>query len=142
MAIEQGKYVFLKYDKGKHGISSNKTIGITTADKEVIDEFNKRLPGEIISVTNKPNNKAVYCRTSCVGKFAKELTKLGLLAKGAEFKFIPQECLLSSINYRCELLAGLIDTDGFIDKVGAISYTTKSIQLADDIKNLVFSLGG
>jgi hypothetical protein len=76
------------------------------------------------------------------GKLSKQLTFLGLYNKKSGDKFIPKECLLAKKEFRIELLAGLIDTDGYIQKKNCIIYTTKSKQLAEDIKNLVFSLGG
>lgn len=56
-------------------------------------------------------------------------------------KFIPQEYLFSSIEDRLELVRGLIDTDGNIDKKGHISFCTISKKLAEDFKFLVRSLG-
>jgi phage/plasmid-associated DNA primase len=132
----------IKRDRGSHGNYTNKSLGITTADKEVINEFEKVYPGIVMNTSTKKNNKASTYSFSVIGDFAKELIRLNQNAKGSEFKFIPKECLLSSIEYRKNLLAGLIDTDGYIDKVGQITYCTKSKQLAEDIKNLVFSLGG
>jgi len=118
-------------------------LGITTMDSEIINEFYRNYSDDNIKKTTKPNNKASTYRLSVIGKFAKQLTKLRLNGKGSGDKFIPKECLLSSINYRKNLLAGLIDTDGFVQKkTGATYYVTKSKRLAEDIKTLVFSLGG
>ena len=69
-----------------------------------------------------------------------ELAKLGLLCKSID-KHIPREYLLNSREVRLELLRGLIDTDGYIDKIGAVTLTTCSDRLSDDIEFLVRSLG-
>ena len=119
-----------------------KLLGITTKDKEVVNEFYKNYSEDMQGKYQKENNLASTYVMSVIGKLAKELKYLKLDGKGSETKFIPKSCLVSSIKYRFELLAGLIDTDGFIDKNGAIYYYTKSKQLSEDIKNLVFSLGG
>jgi len=58
-----------------------------------------------------------------------------------EYKFIPKEYLLSSIEQRKELLAGLLDSDGTV--TGArVRYSTSSKQLAEDVCQLTRSLGG
>ena len=60
----------------------------------------------------------------------------------SETKFIPREYLEGSIEQRFDLLNGLLDTDGSIDKEkGRISYYTVSPQLRDDIIELSLSLG-
>ncbi len=63
--------------------------------------------------------------------------------KPSDQKFIPKEYLVSSEQQRKDLLAGLMDTDGTVDKTGkVVSYSTTSKQLAQDIVELVCSLGG
>ena len=57
-------------------------------------------------------------------------------------KFIPKDYLFGSISQRTELLRGLLDTDGSIDKVnGSITYSTVSDKLKNDIIYLCRSLG-
>jgi phage/plasmid-associated DNA primase len=128
-----------KLSRGKNGFSHCCSLGITTMDKEIINEFNQE---ELIWNSKKINNKSTTYGISLKGNFAKELIRLNLCGKNSGNKFIPKECLLSSIEYRKELLSGLIDTDGYISKKSQVSYCTKSKQLAEDIKDLVFSLGG
>lgn len=65
-----------------------------------------------------------------------------LLNKRAHEKHIPQIYKFGSIDQRLELLRGLLDTDGTIKKNGGISFTTTSKQLAQDVKEVVQSLGG
>ena len=55
-------------------------------------------------------------------------------------KHIPNQYLRSSIDQRWELLRGLLDTDG--ECGGSIGYTTTSRQLANDVVELIQSLGG
>lgn len=117
----------------------NRSLQITSNNNIIMKEVSKTYP--IISVT-KGIDRAKNHRFSINGIFSKELIRLGLEGKGSGEKFIPKECLLSSIKYRRKLLAGLIDTDGYVSKKNEMSYSTKSIQLAEDVKNLVFSLGG
>lgn len=77
----------------------------------------------------------------------------GLRGKNGHNKFIPKDALLSSVEYRKNLLAGLIDGDGSLsgDKRdnknnhyprARYEYSTVSKKLAKDIQFLVSSLGG
>ena len=70
------------------------------------------------------------------------LDKLGVYGKTAEGKFVPYAYMWWTVEDRFEVLRGLMDTDGFIDERGQAYYTTISKQLADDVRWLVFSLGG
>ena len=57
-------------------------------------------------------------------------------------KHIPEEYLHNCKKTRLEVLAGLIDTDGYYNKVGhCFEYVTKSEQLRDDVIYLCRSLG-
>ncbi len=71
------------------------------------------------------------------------LFKLGLHKMHALTKFIP-ECYKfnSSVSDRISLLQGLMDTDGTIKKNGEASFCTISRKLAEDITDIVRSLGG
>ncbi len=58
------------------------------------------------------------------------------------YKFIPAEYKLGSYEQRLWLLRGLMDTDGTIGERNRISYSTTSLKLAEDVVELVNSLGG
>ena len=108
---------------------------ISKTNKDIVNYINNLYP-IMNTYHNKDHTFSLY------NQLSQELIKLGLKGKTSEHKFIPRHALLGSINYRMNLLAGLIDTDGYVNKDNAIIYTTKSKQLAEDIYNLVFSLGG
>ena len=114
-------------------------LGITGADIPPINEVNKFYP--IMSLCKKKDTKAIRYRFSLFSDFAKQLTFYGLRYKRSGNKFIPKAALLSDVNYRKRLLAGLIDSDGYYYH-GGYYITTKSKQLANDILDLVYSLGG
>lgn len=68
---------------------------------------------------------------------------LGLQGQRAWEKRIPPIYLRGSVEGRIELLRGLLDTDGTIAKNGGhIAYSTTSAGLAEDVVELVRSLGG
>lgn len=71
-----------------------------------------------------------------------KLKDMGLHGKRAWEKYIPDIYKYSSVEDRINLLRGLMDTDGSIKKNGECSYTTTSLQLANDIVELIKSLGG
>lgn len=111
--------------------TKNKTLGITTKDKEII----KRIPYQIMS-----HKRITYFYPS-KDFFAKKLKSLNLYGKKSGEKFIPKEALLSDFKYRKNLLEGLIDSDGYFSR-GNYVFLLKSKRLIEDIKNLVYSLGG
>lgn len=56
-------------------------------------------------------------------------------------KSIPDIYKYSSIEQRLELLQGLMDTDGSIDKNGSVKFTSTSKTLIYDVKEIIESLG-
>lgn len=67
----------------------------------------------------------------------------GLWGKYSKERFIPSEYFTSSWEQRFDLLNGLMDCDGSASKTGnKMSYSTKSFELAYNVKDLVTSLGG
>lgn len=69
--------------------------------------------------------------------FNKRLRELGVLKN----KHIPPEYLRGSYEQRLDLLRGLFDTDGTISKNGRCAITQKNKQLADDVMELLWTLG-
>ncbi|MGN9775116.1 replicative DNA helicase [Micromonospora sp. H33] len=56
-------------------------------------------------------------------------------------KHIPRNYLRASEAQRRELLAGLMDTDGTVSPTGNLQYTSTSQRLAENVRELVVSLG-
>jgi hypothetical protein len=67
----------------------------------------------------------------------KELRQSNLIGN----KHIPPEYLLGSRDQRLELLMGLIDSDGYVDKSGNCNFYNTNIQLCHQVKELIESLG-
>jgi DNA replicative helicase MCM subunit Mcm2 (Cdc46/Mcm family) len=74
---------------------------------------------------------------NAVKEFAINLQSTNLQGTTSHGRFVPKEYMISSLEQRLWLLAGLIDTDGTFE-----AFTTVSKQLAEDFKNLIFSIGG
>lgn len=73
--------------------------------------------------------------------FKDDLIKLNLFGCNSESKFIPNDYLYSTVEDRVNLLQGLVDTDGNVNK-HRIEITTVSKIMANQIRELVMSLGG
>jgi SNF2 family DNA or RNA helicase len=78
--------------------------------------------------------------TTSSNPFKNEIKRLGLITYSRD-RFIPADYLYGSVEQRTELLKGLMDTDGSSIK-NRITYHTVSNRLANDISELVRSLGG
>lgn len=70
------------------------------------------------------------------------LFDLGLSGTRSYNKFIPDLYKHGSTSQKEDLIAGLVDSDGYIDKNGSISISTSSKQMAKDIQEIIWSLGG
>lgn len=86
------------------------------------------------------------CYTANILDIKTRLVHLGLYGAKSDTKFIPEIYKLGSVKQRKELLAGLLDTDGYVmgykDKASPVEYCTTSETLKNDIIELVNSLGG
>ena len=71
-----------------------------------------------------------------------ELRSLGLWGLGSHDKFIPQIYMYACRPSRLALLKGLLDTDGWVESWGSVRFATTSERLAEQVAELVRSLGG
>jgi len=139
------KFNFVKYrDKRKihpyvlgvllgDGTFRNKsTVSFTNYDEFIVQKIRK-----LGYKVNEWSRGHVYSISKLYG-FIKEL---GLENKKSDEKFIPDCYKWASIEDRIELVRGLMDTDGFVDKKGRLVFYTTSFQLAEDLKFVLRSLG-
>jgi len=128
--------------------SLHRNFGFTNANSDIVVRVNDLLMKEdcclkynngldwyIVSTSKERIKDRNKPGVGCL-PFRKKLQDLGLCTT-AEFKKIPDIYLTSDVESRKQLLAGLIDTDGFID-----GFTTKSKELAEGFCFIVRSLGG
>jgi deoxycytidine triphosphate deaminase len=118
---------------------------ITSADEEVLEEIRSR--GYAVARATGPVTYRVggvgHTRDATTGRYARNaslssrLRDLGLL--GA--KRIPEIYLRSAVWQRRELLAGLMDSDGYVDVLGRCDLTTIRLELAVQYHELIASLG-
>ena len=67
---------------------------------------------------------------------------MGLTDSRSDTKYIPEVYFAGSVEQRFALLQGLMDTDGYAQEGGRGEYNTASLILADNVRRLVWSLGG
>lgn len=135
------------------GDGTSTTAAITSADQEVIEAIRnegigvKKLVGKadnaaspfaiftpgVRSVRDPVNGRMVSDSRNLLVK----LRNLGVLGN----KHIPMIFKRSSVAQRSDLLAGLMDTDGYAAANGICEFTTTSARLADDFYELCVSLG-
>lgn len=125
------------------GDGSSKDFSITTVDNEILESVNSFADehGLYIRKKNDDISYHVTSKKTGVNHITKELRRLNILNN----KHIPNEYLIDSRENRLQLLAGLIDTDGYsIVRNGfcsGIEITQKRKSLAIGIKELALSLG-
>jgi deoxycytidine triphosphate deaminase len=119
---------------------------VTTADDEVL--ANVSAAGERAAKASGPlayrvGGTGQPRRRDGLGRFAGDdslsgrLRDLGLLGN----KHIPDLYLRGDIEQRRSLLAGLMDSDGYADKLGRCDLTTTDRALAEQYRELIASLG-
>lgn len=120
-------------------------ISIPDFEKETVENIENRLnEGYSLSKNNSgacPRYRIKRIYRGKENEYYREIKRLGLNVNGND-KFIPEEYKFGSIEQRLSLLRGLMDTDGSIRDRNRIGYYTNSKQLAEDVSELVFSLGG
>jgi superfamily II DNA or RNA helicase len=107
------------------------------------DDFDEFFDNQIINETSSVDNK----RSNSINILKEEIISLKLNGTLSHTKFIPEVYKYASVEDRIAILQGLMDTDGYCMKsdngvfVGT-EYCTVSEQLADDVAEIVHSLGG
>jgi len=129
------------------GDGTSTCANITTADQEILDhiaaagyEWHKANARLAYRIGGTPADRRRDPSTGCYtanGSLNSTLRAMGLLGH----KHIPDEYLTSSVAQRSELLKGLMDTDGYVDKWGRCEFTTIRERLAEQVAELVASLG-
>lgn len=119
----------LKQANEKFGYPTSKTTILNRCTQgSIVDGWKYFFTGEVSEPTN-------YVR--------KMLSQLELIGKCSWEKSVPNIYKYNSIENRIKLLNGLMDTDGSVKPDGKdVVYYTTSKTLAEDVKELVTSLGG
>lgn len=125
------------------GDGNNHNTGITSLDSEIVEQIYGYAFKLNMKVTvNQDKNKSCPTYTISAGNNGGNNPLITLLRNYnlIHNKHIPEQYLINSKEVRLQILAGLIDSDGYY-KRGNYSFTLKDKQLADDIVTLAHSLG-
>lgn len=127
-------------------------IDITSADPELISKAQSLLP-KGVEIVKKKSKYTYSIRTVggthkkgvsgvCKNLVQEVLKDFGLWGHRSWEKFIP-DCYITTTKRNKEmLLAGLLDTDGYVSKKGSVSLCTTSEKMAQQVVDLVRSIGG
>lgn len=124
------------------GRRGNSVLRFTNIDTDVLHEVSSRLPPGYRLVDLDSRDHYITHGSKARNVYIQALKAMGLWACGSSDKFIPDIYLYDSIQARWDLLAGLLDTDGFAGKSGEVVFSTSSPRLASGVRELAESLGG
>lgn len=132
---------------------------VTTADKEIVDYLYRFCDENQLTIReqaypNSENTISLHLKDPNPNNGNKNIIIEKFRSLGLSFgnrknitkttcatKFIPELYLTASIKQRFELLAGLIDTDGYLSHNSYYEFVSKSKQLVEDVRRLAYSLG-
>ncbi len=129
------------------GDGDSSTLRITTIEKPIVDYFKEYAFANGLQITQGKNEKSMityHITTGYTGGRSDKNKLLNYLKNHnlINNKHIPEIYKCNSRENRLKLLAGLIDSDGYYNKINnSLEITQKNKKLADDILFLVRSLG-
>lgn len=112
-----------------------------TGAKEDVDFYSETLPETFKTYKRKNHDKYHSIITD---DFVNELKRMEIIQteKGKSKKRVPNEYLYGSVDVRREVIAGLLDSDGYaLSKSAGWEFCNTNKQLIDDFVQLVSSLG-
>lgn len=140
---------------GDGSFAETKIAHFSTSDAQILDLVRERLEAEysiehisnydykIVNKSLPQSEKGAICRKGTSRHFYKKaINDLGLRGTLSHTKFVPDIYKNGSTKQRLDLIAGLVDSDGHVTHTGAVSISTSSEQMAKDIQEVVWSLGG
>jgi replicative DNA helicase len=117
-------------------------FGFTNSEPDLLEKM-EALLGENFTLSSSGCYDYNVKQINKKGNDLKDLfAELGLIGKKSCEKFIPKICFTQSKEFRCQLIAGLLETDGWVEKTGSINFSSSSKELAIGLKSLVESVGG
>lgn len=141
---QEKEFVIPPYEMGLFlgdGSFRSEVFYYSSGTTEIVEKIAKDMNWECCKYTEK-NYSYIFKKDGKQVKTKEVLAQFPeLIGAYSGDKFIPEDYLYSSIEQRTELLKGLLDTDGHVYPTSAISYSTVSEKLRDDVIMLCRSLG-
>lgn len=122
------------------GCCLERDLTLSSQDEEILQEV-ARLTGFTYHKESLNNYSWVFRKNGVRVKTREFFKDYPEVIDYAINKKIPEQYKYGSIEQRLNLLQGLLDTDGSIEPKGRVSFYSCSEQLANDVKELVYSLG-
>lgn len=119
----------------KHKSGYDYSIGFKTKDLQyrahssLMSSYKRNIRGHIVE-NGKSGNL-----------YRQQIIEMGLDHKLSDEKFVPEIYFNGSLEQRLELIRGLVDSDGTIDK-GSVYFSSTSKELATGFARLIHSVGG
>ena len=130
---------------GKGGLTSS-TPDICSNDPESVERIAELVPEGASLVQHGPRNWWISSgrRGGKSNPLTESLRRIGIWGRTSHTKFVPDEYKVASVEDRLSVLQGLLDTDGSVDyrRGTGTEFYTSSRRLADDVAEIVRSLGG
>lgn len=139
---------------GDGTLRKNGTAAFSNPEKDICSRVASNLPPDIQMLKQVGDNVDYRLTTGSRPKadekghlsknsLQKILIDLELAGCRSDEKFVPYVYLHGSVKQRIDLLHGLMDTDGTVDRTGCrVEFSSTSKRLAQDVQFLVQSLGG
>ena len=119
------------------------SVRFTSADVEVVDQLQPLLPPPVrITKVQEPYYYALSTPRGAKNPLIAALKAIGMWGVIGHEKRVPTAYLHGSAEQRTDLLRGLMDTDGACTERGHVFFASSSRGLADDVVEIVRSLGG
>ncbi len=136
---------------GDGDLTGSGSVRFSTAEPEVLAHMTARIdPVLTVTCAGKDDYRVVRrAGAHAAGHAGVQPNPLRLVLESLRLsglpgdrKFIPRLYLEAARCARLDLLRGLLDSDGWIERWGSVRFSTSSKQLAQDMAELVRSLGG
>ena len=138
---------------GDGSLTAN-AVSFTSADNELVDRVQSIVEQDLMtvkkhigpydfSIVRAAGSQVRGVSSPVPNPYTGILTSLGVMGCHSYEKVIPNLYMNANRENREQLLQGLLDTDGYVSPDGReLSFTSTSLKLAEQVTELVWSLGG
>jgi replicative DNA helicase len=128
------------------GCLTGNTIRFSKDAAQTLDELRERIPDEVALVAAGGCDWRISSRAHVRGKpttnpVTLAMRDLGLMGCDSSTKFIPRVYMEADRSSRLDVMRGLLDTDGWVEKHGSVLFSSASMELANNVRELARGLG-